>query len=170
MSYHDQNIGKINELLEPLRWPCTQFMDKCLALGLEFQITESFRSQKRQDQLYSQGRTKPGNIVTWTRRSKHTERVAMDLYPLWYKDRSDQLRKLTSIASVALKYGIIRPPELLKLGDYGHFDVQGAKPVVRKPVTIGAKLRGLKNRLKNEEDDTKRATLQRQIDALERRL
>lgn len=37
------------------------------------------RSQRVQDELYAQGRTKPGNKVTWTRNSKHCSGNAVDL-------------------------------------------------------------------------------------------
>lgn len=50
-------------------------------------ITEGLRSSARQNQLYAQGRTKPGKIVTWTRNSKHMIQAdgtghAVDLVPL----------------------------------------------------------------------------------------
>ena len=42
-------------------------------------VIEGLRTQERQDQLYSQGRTRPGPIVTWTKTSKHTEGKAVDI-------------------------------------------------------------------------------------------
>ncbi|MDP2396415.1 MAG: hypothetical protein Q8S84_08935 [bacterium] len=36
-------------------------------------ITESWRSQERQNYLYSLGRTIPGKTVTWTKDSEHTK-------------------------------------------------------------------------------------------------
>ena len=42
-------------------------------------VIETYRPQSRQDELYAQGRTKPGKKVTWTRHSKHTERKAVDI-------------------------------------------------------------------------------------------
>lgn len=48
------------------------------AEGQDFVVTETFRSQERQDELWAQGRTKPGRKVTWTRKSKHTEGRAFD--------------------------------------------------------------------------------------------
>lgn len=47
--------------------------------GINYIVTCTFRSQQEQDQLYSQGRSKPGNIVTWTRKSRHTDREAFDI-------------------------------------------------------------------------------------------
>jgi len=42
-------------------------------------ITESGRTRKRQAQLYAQGRSTQGEIVTWTRDSKHVTGRAFDL-------------------------------------------------------------------------------------------
>lgn len=37
----------------------------------DFMITEGVRTPKRQAELYAQGRTKPGKVVTWTLNSNH---------------------------------------------------------------------------------------------------
>ena len=37
----------------------------------DFMVLEGVRSPARQRELYAQGRTKPGNIVTWTLTSNH---------------------------------------------------------------------------------------------------
>ncbi|MEK7556378.1 MAG: M15 family metallopeptidase [Patescibacteria group bacterium] len=47
--------------------------------GLPAYISEGRRSQARQNLLFAQGRTRPGNIVTWVQRSKHTSGIAFDL-------------------------------------------------------------------------------------------
>lgn len=47
--------------------------------GLAVLITETYRTQERQDYLYAQGRTRAGTIVTWTRKSRHTGRLAWDI-------------------------------------------------------------------------------------------
>lgn len=49
---------------------------------VEFIVVEGLRSRARQAQLYAQGRTAPGKIVTWTLRSKHIEGRAVDLAPI----------------------------------------------------------------------------------------
>jgi len=38
---------------------------------IDFAIIQGVRTQAEQNALYEQGRTKPGQIVTWTRDSKH---------------------------------------------------------------------------------------------------
>jgi hypothetical protein len=47
--------------------------------GLTVTIAEGVRSQTRQDQLYAQGRTTDGPVVTWTRNSLHSAGRAADL-------------------------------------------------------------------------------------------
>jgi hypothetical protein len=47
--------------------------------GYKVEVTETYRSQSRQNALYAQGRTDPGQVVTWTRASKHTAGRAADL-------------------------------------------------------------------------------------------
>lgn len=54
------------------------------ALGLsvvDFGVTAGNRTQAEQDELYAQGRTKPGPKVTWTRNSRHIGGYAIDLLP-----------------------------------------------------------------------------------------
>jgi peptidoglycan L-alanyl-D-glutamate endopeptidase CwlK len=38
---------------------------------VDFMVIEGVRTPKRQKELYAQGRTAPGNIVTWTLKSNH---------------------------------------------------------------------------------------------------
>ncbi|CAM5566737.1 putative protein OS=Lysinibacillus sphaericus OX=1421 GN=LS41612_07820 PE=4 SV=1 [Lysinibacillus sphaericus] len=42
-------------------------------------ITETYRSQARQHYLYTQGRTRPGKVVTWTLNSNHKSSLAWDI-------------------------------------------------------------------------------------------
>lgn len=45
-------------------------------------VLEGVRTAERQRDLYAQGRTKPGRIVTWTMASKHLTGDAVDLGPI----------------------------------------------------------------------------------------
>lgn len=58
---------------------CRAFLRECEKEGLPVLITETYRSQARQDYLYAQGRTRTGKVVTWTRNSRHTGRMAWDI-------------------------------------------------------------------------------------------
>lgn len=55
---------------------------------VDFSVLEGVRTLERQRELYAQGRTAPGKIVTWTMKSKHIEGKAVDLvpYPLDWND------------------------------------------------------------------------------------
>ena len=56
----------------------------------DFMVLEGLRTLQRQKELYAQGRTTPGKIVTWTMQSKHLLGKAVDLgpYPLDWNDRA----------------------------------------------------------------------------------
>ena len=55
---------------------------------VDFTVMEGVRTLGRQRELYAQGRTAPGKIVTWTMKSRHIEGKAVDLvpYPLDWND------------------------------------------------------------------------------------
>ena len=67
------------ELTPQAQKACALFMERCKAKGLNVLITETYRSQERQDYLYQQGRTRAGKVVTWTHNSRHTSRRAWDV-------------------------------------------------------------------------------------------
>lgn len=50
--------------------------------SVEFVVAQGARTQAEQDELYAQGRTKPGPKVTWTRNSRHIGGFAVDLAPV----------------------------------------------------------------------------------------
>lgn len=54
----------------------------CTMCPVEFIVVEGLRSKERQAALYAQGRTNPGNKVTWTLNSKHIDGLAVDLAPI----------------------------------------------------------------------------------------
>lgn len=47
--------------------------------GKTVTVNETFRTQDRQNALYAQGRETPGDVVTWTQNSKHTQGRAVDV-------------------------------------------------------------------------------------------
>lgn len=128
MPLYENNAKKIEELQEFARFPCQQWIDECYKLGLSFQITEAFRSQDRQKKLYAQGRTAPGPIVTWTLKSEHTARTAVDIDPTRKMSGAALRVFLNEVAQVGQRYNIVRPEATLKVGDYRHFSLSNAKP------------------------------------------
>jgi peptidoglycan LD-endopeptidase CwlK len=73
----------IKDLTPEAAQKCEAFLakanEKLRPLNLEVFLTCTYRSQKEQDALYAQGRTVPGKIITWTKKSVHTQRRAWDV-------------------------------------------------------------------------------------------
>ena len=68
---------------------------------VDFMVLEGVRTPQRQRELYAQGRTKPGPVVTWTLTSNHFVKAdgfghAVDLCP-WPVDWTD-LKKFDAIS------------------------------------------------------------------------
>lgn len=74
----------VSKLHPELQEKISQFRVACEKAGLKVGIGECFRTVKEQDDLYAQGRTKPGKIVTnakgSTLSSMHMWGVAFDFY------------------------------------------------------------------------------------------
>lgn len=157
------NMGYVKQLKPEVQWAAEAWLADLEQLNLKMLIKESYRSQARQDELYSRGRTKPGSIVTWTRSSNHTRRLAVDVSPLncSYEDLED----------VAKRYGIHRDPVLVQRGDLGHFDLIDVGPFSPlKPKDPQQRLRELKRRLENTKNMTIIPLLKAEIERLEKRL
>ncbi len=58
-----------------------KFLNECKNRGLIVKTTDTVRTKAEQDKLYAQGRTKPGNIVTWVKYpySNHNWGMAFDI-------------------------------------------------------------------------------------------
>lgn len=63
------NVSDLHPRLKVLQ---QQLLVQCENVGLKIRITEGIRTVERQDELYAQGRTKPGNIVTNARGSDYS--------------------------------------------------------------------------------------------------
>ena len=82
-----QNKHKINidrTKIHPwLDYKLTKMLKKCAEAGIYLIITEGVRTVQRQDELYAQGRTKPGIVVTNARglsySSQHQWGIAFDI-------------------------------------------------------------------------------------------
>lgn len=87
---------------------------------IPIRVTEVKRSQERQDQLYAQGRTAPGPIVTWTRTSAHLDGRAFDVTIVGAPEYDDWPEAWELLGEVGEELG-------LKWGghfqDYGHFEL-----------------------------------------------
>ncbi len=72
-------IDSIDQLNNKTREAIELFLEISEDEGLDVIVTETYRSQERQEYLYTLGRTAEGNVVTWTKNSEHTKRSAFDI-------------------------------------------------------------------------------------------
>lgn len=95
-----------------------------------FQIVQGNRTQAQQDALYAQGRTKPGKIVTWTRKSRHIGGGAIDFAALvngkisWDTKLYPAIASQIKAAAKALGYTITWGGDW-KTKDWGHIQLEG---------------------------------------------
>ena len=89
----EKNLASVQPQLQRLG---RELLRRLAAEGLTFKVTSGNRTQAEQDALYAQGRTKPGPVVTWTRRSRHIGGRAIDLTlfqgknPVWESRHYDR--------------------------------------------------------------------------------
>ena len=112
----------INELSPVAQKACRLFLEECKKAGIDIFITETYRSQARQNYLYQQGRTRPGDKVTQTLSSNHTGRMAWDIAVNPPKDLYDR-KTLEKAGAVAKKLGIEWGGSWKGFIDRPHFEV-----------------------------------------------
>lgn len=115
----------VNELLPVAQRACKLLFQECYKAGIRnIFITETYRSQERQNYLYAQGRTRPGQIVTWTLDSKHKSRLAWDIAVGPPQSLHDVVT-LNKVGAIARKLNITWGGDWLGSIDRPHFEVTG---------------------------------------------
>lgn len=78
------NSRSLSDLLPVVAAKADNFVSACKAQGIDILIYSTYRDDESQNELYAQGRTKPGDIVTNARagESYHNHRCAFDFVPL----------------------------------------------------------------------------------------
>jgi peptidoglycan L-alanyl-D-glutamate endopeptidase CwlK len=94
---------------------------------MDFAITYGLRTEEEQKELYAQGRTRPGPIVTWTLNSEHIKGRAIDIapYPI---DWGNELR-FARLAGIMQSCAVIEGVEIewggtWKNKDMPHFQLR----------------------------------------------
>lgn len=74
----------LSDLQPKVRELCMKWIDACKVQGIDVLVYCTYRGPEEQDELYAQGRTKPGRIVTNARayQSFHNFRCAIDFVPM----------------------------------------------------------------------------------------
>lgn len=127
----------LSELTTATQLACRLLFQECYKAGIkDIFITETYRSPVRQKYLYEQGRTRPGQIVTWTLNSKHASRLAFDI-AVGPPNALYDVATLNKVGAIARKLGITWGGDWKKNIDRPHFEVKANwKP------PVGYKLEG----------------------------
>jgi len=78
------NSRDLNELLPVVKSKAEAFIETCKQNDIDLLVTSTYRDIESQNELYAQGRTKDGKIVTNAKggESFHNYRCALDVVPL----------------------------------------------------------------------------------------
>ena len=78
------NSRSISDLHPKVAAMCSEFINRCKNEDIDVIITSTYRDAASQNELYAQGRTKPGKKVTNAKagQSFHNWRVAFDFCPI----------------------------------------------------------------------------------------
>ena len=120
------------KLLHPeLQEICATFVAECKKQGLIVGISQTWRTKAEQDELYAQGRTKPGSIVTNCKYpySPHNWGVAFDIYRNdakgAYEDADGWFKKCGAIGK---KIGLFWGGDFRSFVDKPHFELHKYLP------------------------------------------
>ena len=114
----------ISELLPAAQTACRLLFQEYFKAGIKnVFITETYRSQERQKYLYAQGRTRPGEIVTWTLDSNHKSRFAWDIAVGPPQSLYDVVT-LSRVVANAHRLGITWGGDWISKIDRPHFEVK----------------------------------------------
>ena len=112
------------ELTLPAQQACRLLFQECYKAGINnIFITETYRSPARQKYLYEQGRTRPGQIVTWTLNSNHSSRLAWDIAVGPPQSLYD-INILNKVGAIARKLGITWGGDWSRNIDRPHFEIK----------------------------------------------
>lgn len=105
---------------DPIADHLEKFKQACEEAGIDVRVTSTRRTQSEQDALFEQGRSTPGPVVTWTRKSKHVGGRAFDITIVGSPEYEDDPELWELVGAIGedldLKWGG-------SYGDYGHFEL-----------------------------------------------
>ena len=125
----------LNQLSAQAQKACALFLEECKRQGLNVLVTETYRSQERQNYLYEQGRSRAGDKVTWTKSSRHTSRRAWDICKNVKGQEYSDKSFFKKCAEIAALFGITWGGDWNNTPDTPHFEVDLAwkLPTVSSP-------------------------------------
>ena len=120
-----RSIDDLNPLVRHL---AQRHIEECKKVGIDLLIYCTYRDNEAQNDLYSQGRTKPGNIVTNARGgdSAHNYRIAYDCVPLVNgKAAWSNTALYKQVAEIGKKLGLEWAGDWKSFKEFPHFQYTG---------------------------------------------
>jgi peptidoglycan L-alanyl-D-glutamate endopeptidase CwlK len=124
------NSRDLNDLEPETRKRAIAFLEEAKKRGYRVLVTSTFRSADSQNELYAQGRTKPGRKVTNAKAgySWHNFRMAFDLVPLTENGKADwnNLKAFRELGALGKTFGLEWGGDWSKFPDMPHFQFVSA--------------------------------------------
>lgn len=115
------------DLRPVFRARATDWYAECKAIGLDLLVYCTLRTTQEQDELYQQGRSQPGRIVTYAKpgQSAHNHGLALDFVPLilgkpdWRAGSPEYLKAV----ELAEKHGMSSASKWKKFREWPHLEM-----------------------------------------------
>lgn len=126
------NSRSLNDLHPKVKLMALEMINQCDANGIDLLVTSTYRDFESQNELFAQGRTKPGKKVTNARggQSFHNFRVAFDVVPLrngkpvWGTSGADA-DLWEAVGNIGKSVGLEWAGDWIKFKEYPHFQYTG---------------------------------------------
>lgn len=127
----------LKDLHPHVRLLALDFIEQCRKENIDVLIYCTYRSNQEQDDLYAQGRTKPGKIVTYARggqsRHNHTLKdrpasLAFDCVPLrggkpvWGRTLPEDLKLWQKVGKIGKSVGLKWAGDWTRFKEFPHFE------------------------------------------------
>lgn len=116
-----RNISDLHYKLRPI---AEKFLTECTKAGVPVFITDTLRTWEEQANLYAQGRTKPGKIVTKSRpgNSWHNFGLAFDIAFKTPPAKGLYEGEWAKVVAIAKKLGLVWGGDFTTIHDKPHFE------------------------------------------------
>lgn len=133
-----KNSRSLDDLVPSARMRAKAFLELAKTYGIDLLVTSTYRDHEAQAELYAQGRTKPGKIVTNAKpgQSWHNWGCALDVVPLrsgkpvWGTTNDADLALWKEVGRLGKSAGLEWAGEWKRFREFPHFQYTGGYTLV----------------------------------------